>query len=192
MKKIIRLDAFKEDKAMDKQFVSRKWRSCSSEIDNAAYALLEKYGMEDDMPIDPIKLANKMGISVAQGLFAKSDVSGVLTKVNGSPVIVVNKLDSFRRKRFTIAHEIGHFALNHVNINDSKFNDVFRDGTNSPEEREANRFAAALLVNAKDLKNKVNKFKAAGANNAYMFNLLADEYDVSIQTIKHRMQSVGI
>ena len=63
----------------------------------------------------------------------------------GGPVIEYNMADSMTRQRFTIAHEIGHYVLQHGNApRDSAQN--FGSRVNSPIERDANQFAAELLM----------------------------------------------
>lgn len=67
--------------------------------------------------------------------------SGALTVKDNHAVIWVNMGESPERKSFTIAHEIGHL-LQHDTTH--AFRDVTYDGT--PQESEANRFAADLLM----------------------------------------------
>lgn len=51
------------------------------------------------------------------------------------------------RRRFTAAHEIAHFILHRNKIGDSISDDEwYRSGLSNPEEVEANRFAARLLM----------------------------------------------
>jgi len=70
--------------------------------------------------------------------------SGFLTKVDDQYMIYLNKNHSMNRKRFTIAHEIGHLKLNHLE------DIVYRDSTTSlgtnENEVKANAFAAELLM----------------------------------------------
>ena len=76
-------------------------------------------------------------------------------------VIVVNSAHSVERKRWTAAHEIGHFLL-HSRVHDVGFGekryrgngavDVFySDARDQIEEREANHFAEDLLVEIRAL-----------------------------------------
>lgn len=52
------------------------------------------------------------------------------------------------RQRFTIAHEIGHLILGHVAIGQATIANREPTGTESPQERQANQFAARLLAPA--------------------------------------------
>src|SRR5580704_7584897 len=70
--------------------------------------------------LDLDKFAKKIGINkIYRAEFNKKDVSGLLKKENGDWNIYVNDKDSARRRRFTIAHEIGHF-ISYLNGGASK------------------------------------------------------------------------
>lgn len=71
-----------------------------------------------------------------------------VTRAKRGSVIVVNQRSNDGRKRFSVAHELGHIAL-HGRINQmaacSKL-DIFKYRRARPEEREANVFASELLM----------------------------------------------
>lgn len=71
--------------------------------------------------------------------------------------IGLNKLHHIHRQRFTLAHELGHFLLQH---DQRKFDDLIIDlNSTNHFEVEANIFAGELLVPlqvAKQYKNKFN------------------------------------
>ncbi|WP_433814775.1 helix-turn-helix domain-containing protein [Flavobacterium johnsoniae] len=68
----------------------------------------------------------------------------------GFPVIVINKTFPNDRKRFTIAHELGHILLH----NESNFPiSGYRD--EKCKEKEANEFASEFLMPEKDIKNSL-------------------------------------
>lgn len=77
---------------------------------------------------------------------------GALTKGNNDQVyIIINKnIDNIGRKHFTIAHELGHYFLQHQLHQNSIFcnnKDILEQGHQSnPIEREANYFASCLLM----------------------------------------------
>ena len=83
-------------------------------------------------------------------LAGKNGISGVLLKNEENQyTIFIEENDSLERKRFTIAHEIAHKVLNH--IDDTKrvsvsYRDEFSSSGYDPEEIAANAFAAALLM----------------------------------------------
>ena len=78
--------------------------------------------------------------------------------------ILIRKRDPFTRKKFTLAHELGHWAL--ANLNAGKVslgrNNVrsltirTEHKRRSPEETWCNRFAACLLMPVGDVRNYLN------------------------------------
>jgi Zn-dependent peptidase ImmA (M78 family) len=126
------------------------------DIEARATQVLRDHGMLD-MVVDPVKLANGAGLRVYNAKFGQENVHGLIALRGGTPRVYVNADDHSVRKRFTIAHELGHFFL-HLASSEGEFiddADNFRvpvePDTAWTEERrqewEANVFAAALLMN---------------------------------------------
>lgn len=139
------------------------------------------------LPIQPRVLASEMGVEVfgVPGL----DVSGMIELKNGRPVITYNSSDATVRQRFTIAHEIGHYALGHLGGGTTKFRDPashFSSSTHKVEEREANRFAANLLMPAAAVKFAVER------RNIHNIDALADLFGVSQVAMKYRLENLGL
>lgn len=123
-----------------------------AEASEKAQEVLERF-WGDTIPVDPARIAHKMGIQVANA-YLDPDVAGAIEKRDGQPAaIYLSEGDHPNRKRFTCAHEIGHF----VRHGEEDFEYVdYRDGTASmgidEEERFANAFAAALLMPEKEVR----------------------------------------
>jgi Zn-dependent peptidase ImmA (M78 family) len=107
----------------------------------------------DHAPIDLIAIADTLRAEVREMDLA-DDISGVLYRDGERRIIVVNRAHSDVRKRFTIAHELGHLALHRgdkVHV-DHDFRINLRDPSSATaenvEEIEANAFAANLLMPA--------------------------------------------
>ena len=96
----------------------------------------------------PDRIAASMGIKLVPmggGRSAPYPYSGHFRDEPSGPVIEYNMLDSLTRQRFTIAHEIAHCALDHgTSPRDPAQN--FGSGVLIPKERDANQFAAELLM----------------------------------------------
>lgn len=114
-----------------------------------AKSVLAQYNI-NQAPIDVAWIARENKIIVAERDNLPEDISGALDLRDNKPIILINGNQHIHRKRFTIAHELGHFFLNHtdgVHIDKKLF---FRNQTSSLGasmiEREANRFAAELLM----------------------------------------------
>lgn len=98
-----------------------------------------------ELPVNIVAVCKQMGIHVKY-YDAECDSDGKSLFVFGRPVILVNKKCNAQRKRFTIAHELGHILLGHVGV----YGLVNREPscTDSPIEKEANVFASRLLAPA--------------------------------------------
>lgn len=115
-----------------------------------ALELLEET-WDGELPVDPVRIAKELGLEVI-GVSFKKDVSGALMKKEGEtdPTILLNVKDNRTRKRFSCAHELGHYILRSSEPTPQYEYVDYRDqnsstGTNE-EERYANSFAASLLM----------------------------------------------
>jgi len=144
-------------------------------------------------PVPVEKIAEKLGLQVRYAPF-EGELSGALVRKHGQAFIGVNSLHSPKRQRFTIAHELAHFVL-HKGISahfDESFRVNWRDGESSkavnPEEMEANRFAAELLMPTIFLVKDVEKIKSF---NQQALDSLAKRYGVSSQAMEIRLGNFG-
>lgn len=120
---------------------------------------------KEGFPVDPITIARRLGIQVLETDLPEN-VSGALFQDKGKdPIIVIHEADSDQRKRFTCAHELGHYFLRLQNpeVADDEYNHLdLRDdnstkGTNL-DEVFANEFAANLLMPKEHVKGHYNKY----------------------------------
>lgn len=119
----------------------------------------------DQAAVNLNKVANLLNVQILYEDF-EDNISGLLVVKNGKHAIGVNKRHHSNRQRFTIAHEIGHLVLHH---NDPKKNDIYIDkkwtyfratekGQRVDEqEKEANQFAAELLMPDRLVKQLIEK-----------------------------------
>jgi hypothetical protein len=114
-----------------------------------AELLIKELGI-DSLPVDPAAIAESLGILV-QPKSASGGVSGMLVRLgNDFAIGYATHIDNEGFKRFSIAHEIGHYripghidaVLAHGDIHESRAGFVADD----PYEREADHFAASLLM----------------------------------------------
>lgn len=160
-----------------------------AEIERKAHQTLMEHGMYS-IPVDPVVIANRLGIRVSNAVFSESSLSGMIAKRGDKKSLLVNSDDSIERKRFTIAHELGHCILhldNEGEFVDSK-EDMFRTETNSPNGRryhkevEANEFAAALLMDAKRVREVWNDYKDID-NIARIFMVSESAMDIRLKSL---------
>lgn len=127
-----------------------------------AKKLLEDFGIEYP-PIDPELIAESSGVDVVYADFeGGSDISGFYDFDESR--IYVNKDQPATRKNFTIAHELGHHILHQEYARSERYRYMPRNnayaGAKPPEEREADAFAASLLVPL-DMLKKYSKYSSA-------------------------------
>ena len=94
----------------------------------------------------------------------------------GTPVILVNNERPNSRKIFTIAHEFGHLIMHFKSFIDSEFRDV---------EDEANRFAAELLLPAREIKGSLFSI-----DETKLFQLKLN-WNTSAQSLLYRANVLG-
>jgi Zn-dependent peptidase ImmA (M78 family) len=139
------------------------------------------------LPVDPLKIATRLGIQVfVAGLDRK--ISGMLAKRPGEdPQIYLNGVDSDNRKRFTCAHELGHY-VNHIAAGEESWENIdYRsplssEGTEA-DEIYANRFAASLLMPRSELRRLVGQHSRT---------ILAYEFGVSEDALNYRLSKLKL
>lgn len=154
----------------------------------------ELLGGQTKPPVDLDKIASRLGAEIRDYDLA-ADISGILFRDGERRVIVVNQHHSAPRKRFTVAHEIGHLALHRgedVHV-DSGFRINLRDPKSataeSVEEIEANAFAANLLMPASWLRGELTD-QSIDLNDDSEVAALAEKYDVSVQAMMLRLTTL--
>ena len=152
---------------------------------------LRKQAGEVFAPINPLNIASYLGIEVYETHFTPDDgknVSGIVAIEDGQPVIYVNAQDADVRKRFTIAHEIGHVYLGHLTNKDNNelIDDEMRLRSSvwDMEEKQANAFAAKLLMPAFLVRDAI----LAGRTSV---EELAELFYVSEQAMMFRLRNLG-
>ena len=156
--------------------------------------LTENILINNDMfkvPVDVVKIAKLNSIKVYEGNLDKN-VSGAIryNKEKNYFEILVNKNDTRQRKRFTIAHEIGHFFLHkEILMSDEIHIDIMYRMPNEDEEqkrreKDVDYFAGALLMNKTLLTKMYNE------NNT--ITELAEIFDVSVSAMTVRLDILGL
>lgn len=146
-----------------------------------AYEIIAEAGCEGP-PLDFGPILERYGIDLM--LRAFNYVSGVMIKDPVYTLLVVNENDPEPRRRFTIAHELGHFFLEHEG---RRFAEPSND--NPPQERAANRFAAALLMPEDWLRAAWEDFRD---NPDHRPEIVAEKFGVSAEALKVRLKELGI
>lgn len=146
----------------------------------AAQSMLSQH-WDERLPVDPRFLARQVGLvtratphSRYSGWF---DPDQCLIEYNGNEAPV--------RQRFTIAHELGHYALQHgPRPRDTA--ESFSSRNSDPLERAANQFAAELLMPADAVRQIVNSGRFATLDD------IAKVFKVSKVAMSYRMTNLGL
>ncbi|EPL7761403.1 ImmA/IrrE family metallo-endopeptidase [Acinetobacter baumannii] len=169
-------------------------------IAELAYAFLPKEN-KLEAPIDIESIIINEGIRIREDASLGEGIIGKITFDGDIAVISINPLENtYRsRRRFTLAHEFGHYVL-HSKDDKREFIDasetMFRTGTND-FETEANHFAASILM-PKDLLVSealliVEDFKQTNDFTLDEFiRRLALKFNVSIQSMRYRLINLDI
>ncbi|MGW4595363.1 ImmA/IrrE family metallo-endopeptidase [Streptomyces sp. NPDC004457] len=162
--------------------------------DAAAKTLLTQFGIAE-APIDPVLIAEKLGVLVVPQDMP-DDVSGMLLRRGDEQVIGVNQKHHENRRRFTVAHELGHLRLHRgrplILDTDTRVN--FRDTVSSMatdrEEMEANRFAAALLAPEPMVRRAAREAEFRTARELVL--IMARRFEMSEMAMNYRLINLGI
>lgn len=130
------------------------------------------------------------------------DLSGFLLRdpKGGRAIIGVNSKHHKNRQRFTMAHELGHFLLHkgesvHIDGFDRAFQLKLRDEDSSKgtdnEEKEANLFAAELLMPESFLTKDLSDLADIDLFRQDVLKPLAKKYGVSTEALTFRLAYLG-
>ena len=159
----------------------------------------------DCPPVNVRVIAERLGIQVKFDS-VDDDLSGFLYREpkTGRAVIGVNANHHEHRQTFTIAHELGHFLLHesetvHVDTRKDGYTLQLRSPKSSTgesvSEREANLFAAELLMPAKFLQRELRKKDLDLLDDEVaadsVLKTLAQKCRVSLQALTIRLHNLG-
>ena len=126
-------------------------RAIRAQAEEEASRVLGDFWDENVVPVNPVSIAKRMGATVFEAQLPL-DVSGMFHRdERGNDSVYLDVDDSFNKRRFTCAHEIGHLVR--VPEGDTAVRIERRDRKSQtgrdPEEIFANSFGAALLMPAR-------------------------------------------
>lgn len=138
-------------------------------------------------PVKIIELCKNMGFSVFQQDLPKKicgyiAIDGELKeRFDTDRIITVNMNESNKRRRFTVAHELGHFLFD-FDPNSIQFYNAFEHDHNesqAPNEDLANRFAAELLMPATKFKKEYQKsFQKHSGSSEQLYETIQELSDI--------------
>ena len=159
-----------------------------NEIRSKAYNILNKLNI-DSMPVDVDFVAKQLNCEIQRidpddlpNDFPcdKNKFSGAIIKMEDKNYILLNKYDSLKRQKFTIAHELGHLVLENTDNVDCRENMYSKDKS----ELNANEFAGSLLMPKEWMKEVIDII-----DDNYE---LANIFQVSKQAIEIRRRNIAL
>lgn len=139
------------------------------------------------VPIDPVAIARSAGLRVLEAELDENTLGALVKQPGRDPTILLNEADSKNRRRFTCAHELGHFVRRAEEADEYTRVDLrsplSATGKN-PEEIYANEFAACLLMPEDDVKS----LHSAGISDLEM----AIRFKVSREAMQFRLKNLDL
>lgn len=139
-----------------------------------------------DLTIPPVDLApilEHVNISV-QTVDLRGSALGYAVSVSERPLILVERSLSFARKRWTIAHELGHCLIS------SHLGQLARRGHSTKLDRQADWFAAELLMPIPLIKKWWEHCRRRGQEKA--IEQMAWDFQVSRQAMEIRLKELQL
>jgi Zn-dependent peptidase ImmA (M78 family) len=147
-------------------------------------------------PVPVELIAEQEGIEVVRVMAGWNESGFLMRQADSTPVIGINRKNSPKRQRFTIAHELGHWRLHKGKplIVDQSVMVNKRDNISSEasdlEEIQANQFAAALLM-PETLVRRIAE-SSAFRSREDLISRLSAEFDVSADSMTWRLVNLGM
>ncbi len=145
-----------------------------------------------EAPVDLHRVAKKLKIEIHEREFVEA-IDGIYLRLPGAPPVIginTSHKKPFTRRRFTLAHEIGHHLLGkHISPGKQLF---FFDSGKSPKgiiERACDRFASMLLMPT----HLVRKFyDELEYNQSNRVSIMANRFEVSTWAMRRRLRELGL
>ena len=131
------------------------------EITNIVNEILADFS-GDSLNVDPFLIAKNEGIFISQYDFTDDFDALIEYQDDGSFIIFLNnKVELEERRRFTIAHELGHYFIPHhqnkLVANEWMISCQTAFSSDNILEKEADKFAAELLMPTSSFYDRVSK-----------------------------------
>jgi Zn-dependent peptidase ImmA (M78 family) len=159
---------------------------------------VEKLLAENNVTAPPVpveEIVRKCGLTIRYERL-ESDLSGFVAGPGHGAIIGVNTAHPEVRRRFTIAHELGHFRMHRetkLHVDRAflmKRNELSSRGADD-DEIEANLYAAELLMPRGLIKADLDSIGEIDITDERVIGTLARRYCVSTQALMLRLINLG-
>ena len=159
-----------------------------TQIEEITTNLLNRYNYIDDM-VDIANIVRQQNYNVFIDDL-DNNISGYVDHENRD--VVLNKNETPERRRFTLAHELGHIILNsnnRIQHRDNILNNQLDIYSNDDKEVEANYFAGCILMPKNVFIREFNNIKG---NIDYKIQKLASYFGVSKLAVSVRANVLNL
>lgn len=170
-------------------------------IEEKAKEALSLIGYQDG-EVDIINIARNLGFTVGianlpewdDGFIIIDDNKTHIQKITGvktDKIIGVNDKRDLQRKRFTIAHEIGHYMLHYAQDKSNLYAHREDKKGKNKEENDADYFAASVLMPKEQFRAKYDELKNKNLLTDEIITLLQKHFSVPYESAKRRIKEVA-
>ena len=165
------------------------------EIRRQADAFREKCKISRYGIIDLFKECERLGYKLLRYPLGENADLGFTLKKDDDIIIFINTSSRLSREIFTLAHEIGHIKLHLTGEQPFIDNHATITGRSDDEkEREANYFAASLLMPSDEIERFIDlelpDFERNGLSGMDIARMMS-EFNVSYEVALNRLESLG-
>jgi predicted transcriptional regulator len=153
-----------------------------ADIRRQAERLLQNAGVTHE-PVSLRDVVSTLNLEVVQAAGEPFASEAALRPVGDGHAIVVRGASGEHRRRFTVAHGIGHFVLHPRRLTPERGGGV--NAAWQAQEREADQFAAELLMPERLVREAV-------VRHGLDVGRLADRFDVSRKAMQVRLRGLGV
>jgi hypothetical protein len=146
------------------------------------------------IPIDVFRLATQRKVRVSNDLVGKSCEEGLLIPLNGGYRVRLKKSSTESRRRFSLAHELGHTLFYRDSGNGPRHQiGVLNTRERTAEERICNLFASALLMPSQQLREHLGDLPTDRPSELLdRLETTSRHFRVSLPALFQRLRSIEI
>ena len=181
LERYLQIEDLLQDQAVFKNPISKEFRNVChlDDADKAAKELRKRWKLGEAPIFDLTELLEDHGIRIFE-IRTSDRFNGISARVGDLPVIAVNLNDDSVRRRFTLAHELGHTLLD------------FEDGKGlGQKEKLCHAFASAFLLPENVIISELGGRHRSKIAIQELIKL-KEIYGISIQAIMVRIHQLGI
>lgn len=163
------------------------------EIAQCARETLEKYGFDErqDTYVDAVRIAKFLGFKVGESRNLKPNEDGFIIMYEDIKAIGVNILRSVEDKRFTTAHELGHYVLHQEKLRENMMmREHIDEKVGDTDEDEADFFAACILMPELSFRREWERLSKEKYTYTHIISILRSIFRVPEESIKRRIEEI--